>query len=155
MLTDSDQLFVKIAMDNKYITEWHLKKAVKRRDSYLTRGIKKKLGNILLELGFLTKMQYQAIENAQRYREMRDRDKQIGKIIVKSEYASQKQVDEALREQKHRYGETGETTPVGNVMIELGHLSEEHLIAAKKIFKIREQQKKRLKKSKKRRTPSH
>ena len=56
---------------------------------------------------------------------------------------------------KHRYGETGEATPVGNVLIELGHLSEEHLIAAKKIFKIREQQKKRLKKSKKRRTPSH
>jgi len=67
-----EELFTRIALDNKLVTKFQLKKAADEQERRgKEEGKRPPIGDVLRALGFLTERQYQSIENAQRYREQR------------------------------------------------------------------------------------
>jgi len=90
----------------------------------------KKLGNILVEKGFLTVEQANEVLGIQdanlqsptNHPERRLEDVIIGKLIVKHGFANQDQVNEALRTQALREQE-GSYYRLGEVMVEKGFMS--------------------------------
>ena len=86
-----EDLFSRIALDNKLISKWQIKKATEEQTRLeQAEGARPSLGDVLKTLGFLTDRQYQSVENAQRYREQRDVDKRFGRQVLRMALLDQK-----------------------------------------------------------------
>ena len=70
-----EDLYTKIALDNKLVTRFQVRKAAEEVDTLAKDGQKQALGDVMVRLGFLSERQHQSVVNACRYREQRDYDK--------------------------------------------------------------------------------
>jgi hypothetical protein len=119
-----EELFTRIALDNKLLTKFQLKKASDEQEKRAKEeGKRPPIGDILKALGFLTDRQFQSIENAQRYREQRDYDKRVGRQILRMQLLDQAKVEEALEVQKTTYSKTGTVRTLAEVLEEKKLLS--------------------------------
>ena len=84
-LTDraiSDDLYTKIALDNKLVSKFQVRKAAKEQQDREDDGASIEIGPLMVELGFLTDRQHRSVLNACAYREQRDFDKRFGRPLI-------------------------------------------------------------------------
>ena len=120
-----DILFGKIALHNGFITEEQLKKALEAQ-----RSSKKRLGEVLLEMGYISSDEIRVILRSQDMRldapnrrlKTRRRDVLFGAIAVRLGFATQKQINDAVREQA-LLAEKGKKVPLGEILLKKGVLT--------------------------------
>lgn len=137
MAVDRQKLFKKLAIENKYTTEKALKRAKEHQANQRARGIDMSIGEALLDLDLLNRMQYLTIQRAAAYKIQRSYDKVLARILIESDYAPKGEVLDALNEQKDQYTKEGTCRPIGDMLIERAFLAVEQLRAAQKIMKLK------------------
>lgn len=125
----SDDLYAKIALDNKLVTQFQLEKAEKRRGGDSGKAPPISLGEALLALGYLSDRQNQSILNACHYRVQRDQDKRFARQVLRMDLLTQDQLEGALDEQKDTYARTGQVKLLVDVLTDSGILSPEEAAA--------------------------
>lgn len=137
MAIDREKLFKKLAIENRFATEKALRKAKEHQANQRARGVDLSLGEALLELKLLNRTQYLTIQRAGAYKIQRSYDKVLARILIESDYAPKQEVLETLAWQKDQYTREGTCRPIGDVLIERGYLTVEHLKAAEKIKQLK------------------
>lgn len=119
-----EDLYTKIALDNKLVTRFQVRKAAEELDS-LAKGGKKKppLGEVMVRLGFLSERQHQSVVNACRYREQRDLDKRFGRQCLRMELLQQADIERALDAQKDAYQGKGKVEGLAEILVAQGKLT--------------------------------
>jgi uncharacterized protein YjbI with pentapeptide repeats len=130
--SSSDDLYTKIALDNKLITRYHLRQASKEQEDLAAAGQSVPLGAVLVRMGFLTEGQHQSVINACRYREQRDYDKRFARQILRMELLPQSSIEESLEDQKKEYGQSGVVAPLADGLEAAGKLTSEQVEAVHK-----------------------
>ncbi len=133
MGVDREKLFVKVGMENKFISDGHIKKAHEYMANHRARGVEMTIGEALMDLKLLNKQQYLTIQRAIHYKIQRNADKVLARVIIESDYAPKQEVLEAMSDQKDQYNKDSTCRPVGDLLIERGMLTVEQLKAAQKI----------------------
>ncbi|MGE0709197.1 MAG: hypothetical protein AB7N76_19775 [Planctomycetota bacterium] len=121
--SSSEDLYTKIALDNKLVTRFQVRQACKEQEDLGAQGTPLDLGNVMVRLGFLTDRQHQSVLNACRYREQRDYDKRFARQTLRMEVLTQEQIERALEQQKVEYGHSGAVTPLADHLVKHGVLS--------------------------------
>lgn len=134
---DREKLFVKIGLENKYVGEQDLKKAKDFQVQQRARGVEMSIGEALMELKLMNKVQYLAVQRAAHYKVQRASDKILARIIIESDYTPKENVLEAMGWQKDHYLKDGICRGVGDILIERGHISVEQFKAAQKILQLK------------------
>ena len=125
--SSSEDLYTKIALDNKLITRFQVRQACKEQEDLNADGQELDLGNVMVRLGFLTERQHQSVLNACRYREQRDYDKRFARQMLRMDLLSQEEIEVALDKQKGDYSHTGTVTALGDLLEEGGQLSTDEI----------------------------
>src|SRR5258706_3864224 len=99
----AEELYTKIALDNKLVTRFQLRKATEEQESIAKAGPRPVLGDVMVRLGFLSERQHQSVINAVRYREQRDFDKRFGRQCLRTNLIKQDDIEKALEIQKDGY----------------------------------------------------
>lgn len=137
-----EELFTRIALDNKLVTKFQLKQAAGEQEKRAKEeGKRPPIGDVLKALGFLTDRQYQSIENAQRYREQRDYDKRVGRQVLRMQLLDQAKVEEALDVQKTTYSKTGTVRTLVDVLEEKKLLTSAQVEEVKHQIEVRDKKK--------------
>lgn len=137
MGVDRQKLFKKLAIENRFTNDKALRKAKEHQANQRARGVDMSLGEALLELKLLNRTQYLTIQRAAAYKIQRSYDKVLARILIESDYAPKQAVLDSLNWQKDLYTKDGACRPIGDVLIERGHLTVEQLKAAQKIKKLK------------------
>ena len=133
MGVDRERLFVKSAVEQKFVNEGHIRKAHEYQANQRARGIEVTTGEALLDLKLLNKTQYLSVQRTIHYKLQRNGDKVLARVIIESDYAPKQEVLEAMQDQKEQFSKDGSCRPVGDLLIERGALTVEQLKAAQKI----------------------
>ncbi|MFC1705361.1 hypothetical protein ACFL59_00890 [Planctomycetota bacterium] len=137
MAVDREKLFRKLALENSFTSDKAIRKAREHQANQRARGIEMSIGEALMDLKLLNKTQYVTIQRAANYKIQRSYDKVLARIMIESDYAEKANVLEVLAWQKETYSRDGVCRPIGDVLIERGQLTVEHLKAAQKIQKLK------------------
>ena len=137
MPVDREKVFVKMGLENKYVTDAQIKKGQDYQAQQRTKGVEMTLGEALMELKLLNKTQYLTIQRAASYKVQRSLDKVLARVIIESDYAPKAEVLDAMAWQKEHYTKDGVCRPVGDLLIERGFLTVEQLKAAQKITALK------------------
>ncbi|MHC4391901.1 MAG: hypothetical protein ACYS22_11385, partial [Planctomycetota bacterium] len=84
-----------------------------------------------------SKKQYLTIQRAAAYKIQRSYDKILARILIESDYSPKPEVLGALAFQKDMYSKDGYCRPIGDLLIERGHLTVEQFKAGQKIQKLK------------------
>src|SRR5581483_4694479 len=137
-----EELFTRIALDNKLLTKFQLKKALDEQERRAKEdGKRPPIGDVLKALGFLTERQYQSVENAQRYREQRDFDKRFGRQVLRMQLLDQAKVEAALEDQKQIYSKSGNVQTLAEVLVEKKLLTAAQAEEVKRQIELRDKKK--------------
>ncbi len=136
-MIDREKLFVRIGLDNKYLTEAQVKQAVDFQAKQRGKGRDLSVGEALMEQKLLNKVQYLAIQRTANYKVQRSEDKVLARILIESDYAAKPDVLASMQFQKDHYGKDGVCRALGDILIERGQLSVEQLKAANKIRELK------------------
>jgi len=134
---DRERLFVKAAIEHKFLTDAHLKKAHEYQAGQRGRGVEVTIGEALMDLKLLSKTQYLTVQRAINYKLQRNGDKVLARVIIESDYAPKQEVLDAMGNQKDQFNKDGTCRPVGDLLIERGFLTVEQLKAAQKITALK------------------
>jgi len=124
---EEELLFGRMALRAGFITEEQLKEALKKQEE---APVYRRLGDILVELGYMTPGQVALVMRAQG-RQLDKTDKRLrlprrevlfGAIAVMSGMATREQINRALRKQAKLRAE-GKEVPLGKILIEDGVLT--------------------------------
>lgn len=118
-----EDLYTKIALDNKLVTRFQVRKAAEEVDTLAKDGQKQALGEVMVRLGFLSERQHQSVVNACRYREQRDFDKRFGRQCLRMELLQQADIEGALEVQKDAYQDKGKVDPLADILAMQGKLT--------------------------------
>ncbi|MDC3379234.1 hypothetical protein OAX78_03025, partial [Planctomycetota bacterium] len=124
--TQSD-LYTKIALDNKLVTKFQVRKAVEEQGTLEEQGEACDVGEAMVRLGFLSEGQHQSVLNACKYRGQRDFDKRFGRQCMRMDMLQQKTIEAALEVQKQEYGKSGEVRPLSEILLDQGELGAEEV----------------------------
>jgi hypothetical protein len=133
MAVDREKIFVKMGLENKYVTEAQIRKGQEHQAQQRARGVEMTLGEALMDMKVIGKTQYLTIQRAANYKIQRSSDKILARILIESDYAPKAEVLDAMAWQKEHYTKDGVCRPVGDLLIERGFLTVEQLKAAQKI----------------------
>jgi hypothetical protein len=133
MSVDREKLFIKMALENKYINDAQVRKGQEYQAQSHARGVDVTIGEALMEQKLINKTQYVTIQRAASYKIQRAKDKVLARILIESDYAPKDEVLDAMAFQKEHYTKDGICRPVGDLLIERGFLTVEQLKAAQKI----------------------
>ena len=122
-----DILFGRIALRNRFVTREQLSKAVRAQEQ---APVYRRLGDIMLDLGIMTPEQVGLILRAQgkkldkpdRRIRVPKRDALFGAVAVKLGFASQKQINRALRLQA-QLRDKDRNIPLGKILVQTGVLT--------------------------------
>lgn len=137
MAIDREKLFRKLALENRFTTDKAIRKAREYQANQRARGVEMTIGEALMHLKLLNRTQYLTIQRAAAYKVQRSYDKVLSRILIESDYSPKAEVLDALARQKDMYTREGTCRPVGDLLIERGHLSVEQFKAAQKIQKLK------------------
>ncbi len=122
---DSYLLIGKLAVKYKFANVEQIKEALALKAHKQQAGQKMMLGEILVDQGMLTKSQLGFLHSLQNMMAARKSDSKLGVIIVKNDFATQEEVDQALQEQKKVFIDTKTVKFVGDILFESGVFTEE------------------------------
>lgn len=139
-MADRDKLFIRMGLENKYLTDAQVQKGKEYQAQQRARGVEMTLGEALMEQKLLNKTQYLTIQRAANYKIQRAGDKVLARVIIESDYAPKQEVLDAMAWQKEHYAKDGICRPVGDLLIERGFLTVEQLKAAQKIQALKSEE---------------
>jgi len=118
-MSEEQQLFGEIALRSQLITKAQLTQALMRQES--SRGAeRKKIGQILMEMGALTAVDARHILDVQTLLRMENPEHRFGGIAIMNEFATKEQVLECLKLQMQN-----PSKKIGDLMVERGLVTEE------------------------------
>ncbi len=139
-----EDLYTKIALDNKLVTRFQVRKAAEELDDLARDGkAKQPIGDVMVRLGFLSERQHQSVVNACRYREQRDYDKRFGRQCLRMELLQQADIEGALEVQKDGYQTNGRVEGVAEILIAQQKLSKKQVDEVKRGIEERDKAKAR------------
>ena len=123
----NEYLFGRIALTLKVASREEVLECLQIQDD---RGGSSQIGQIMIEMGYITEDQLEEVlatqRNFERKVDMRSREKVedtiFGKLIVNNHYATSEQVEAAVKEQGHREA-MGVIVPLGSILVEKGFLT--------------------------------
>ncbi|MFC1588202.1 hypothetical protein ACFL54_07825 [Planctomycetota bacterium] len=116
---DPSLLFGKIAVKNQMLTEILVDEGLTIQREFEASGVKKTVGEIFLEKGYLSKNEVDAIVAMQSKYLSRCRDVLFGKIAVKNGLVTKEQVVSCLEIQNN----SRKHDRIGEIMVDQGYLS--------------------------------
>lgn len=122
---DSYLLIGKLAVKYKFASVEQIKEALAFKAQKKQAGQKLLLGKILVAQGIITQSQFDFLHSLQKMMEARETDRKLGVIIVKNDFATQEEVDQALQEQKKVFIDTKTVKSMGDILFESGVITEE------------------------------
>lgn len=140
MATQEDsaiQLFETIALDNRLVTKYQLKKAHDELDKRGDAASPETLGDVFVSLEFINERQLESLQNALQYRSSRNEDKRLGRQLVRMRAVKSSIVQGGLQKQKSTYEKTGRTVRLADLLLKNGELEKADLKAARKELKRR------------------
>jgi hypothetical protein len=138
-----EDLYTKIALDNKLVTRFQVRKAAEEVDTLAKDGQKQALGEVMVRLGFLSERQHQSVVNACRYREQRDYDKRFGRQCLRMDLVKQADIEGALEVQKDAYQDKGKVDPLADILAMQGKLTAKQVDEVKRGIDERDRSKAR------------
>ena len=122
---DSYLLIGKLAVKYKFASVEQIKEALALRAHKQQAGQKMMLGKILVDQGIITQLQLGFLLSLQNMMAARESDSKLGVIIVKNDFATQEEVDQALQEQKKVFVDTKTVKSIGEILFESGVITKE------------------------------
>lgn len=122
---DSYLLIGKLAVKYKFASVEQIKKALALKAQKQQTGQKLLLGKILVDQGIITQSQLDFLHSLQKMMEARETDSKLGIIIVKNDFATREEVDQALQEQKKVFIGTQTVKSIGDMLFESGVITKE------------------------------
>jgi len=122
---DSYLLIGKLAVKYKFASVEQIKEALELKARKKQAGQKMLLGKILVGQGIITQTQFDFLLSLQKMMEARETDSKLGIIIVKNDFATQEEVDQALQEQKKVFIDTKTVKSIGDILFESGVITKE------------------------------
>ncbi|MEE8430104.1 MAG: flagellar assembly protein A [Candidatus Desulfatibia sp.] len=122
---DSYLLIGKLAVKYKFASVEQIKEALAFKAQKQQAGQKLLLGKILVAQGIITQSQFDFLHSLQKMMEARETDSKLGMVIVKNDFATQEEVDQALQEQKKVFIDTKAVKSIGDILFESGVITEE------------------------------
>ena len=121
---DSYLVLGRLALKYHFIDLHQLRDALSYQDQERRRGRPLRLGEILVTHGLLSRAQLDFLLSVQDMLELRKLDQHFGVIAVKNGFATQAQIEAALAEQKQLFKTTKVLTPIGDLLLASGVLTE-------------------------------
>ncbi len=126
MPSNSDMLFGKLAVKNKFLTEAQLGEAMLKQGELESVGIAQSLPHLLAERGYLTIDKVEKILKLQKYLEMREDDKRFGAIALRGRFASEEQLHECLTIQYEFFQQGVQPLQrLGELLVQKGYISDQ------------------------------
>jgi hypothetical protein len=126
----AEQLFENIALDNRLITKFQLEKAKKALGDREAND-DANLGDVFVDMGFITDRQLNSIKSAQNYRLTRNTDKRFGRQAVRMKLVKATVVQGLLKGQKEIYEKSGKTSTLAQILVSEGEMSKKDVRAVK------------------------
>jgi hypothetical protein len=139
LVIDRDRLFRKLALENRFVDDDGVRRARDHQKTQQARGVDVSIGEALMDLKLINRTQYLTIQRAGHYKLQRQQDKDLARVVIKSDYSPREAVLDAMQYQKEHYTRDGVCRPVGDLLIERGYLTVEQLKAAQKILALKGQ----------------
>ncbi len=122
-------LFGTVAVRLGYTTAANVEEAIKIQEQLIRLGVKKPLGQVMRDEGWITEEQERAVLEYQRFRRERNQDKKLGELAVENGFCTEAQLKDALATQKEHFRINGKTYPLGKILQDRGILSEQQVRA--------------------------
>ncbi|MBL7180562.1 MAG: DUF342 domain-containing protein [Desulfobacterales bacterium] len=120
---DSYLLIGKLAVKYRFASVEQIKKALWIKERKKQDGQELLLGEILVDQGILSISQLDFLHSVQKMMETRKSDSDFEIIAVKNDFATQEEIDRAVKEQKRVFNETKTVKVIGDILVESGVLT--------------------------------
>ncbi len=122
-------LFGNVAVKLGFATPQRIQDAARIQEQLLALGVKKPLGQVMREQGWLDEGQERAVMEYQSFRRERNQDKKLGEVAVENSFCTEGQLKDALVTQKEYFQVNGKTYPLGKILQDRGIISDQQLKA--------------------------
>jgi hypothetical protein len=122
-------LFGTVAVKLGFVLPSDVQEAARIQEQTLRLGVKKPLGLILREQGWITEDQERQIVEYQQFRRERTQDKKLGEVAVENGFCTEAQLKDALKLQKEYFTVNNKTYPLGKILQDRGILTEQQVRA--------------------------
>jgi len=122
---DSYILIGKLAVKYKFASVEQIKQALIQKERKKQAGQDLFLGEILVAQGIISQSQLDFLHSLQKLINTREIDNQFAIIAVKNDFAAQKEIDQALLEQKRIFKESKTVKSIEDILLESGVLTAE------------------------------
>ena len=120
---EKDQLLAKLAIKHQFADEGQIRAAVAFQRQEKEKGRVLPLGDILVEKGFITQKQLDALRLAKDLIYLREPDRAFCKLAVESGFVTQAKIDDALALQAKLFRGTREFKSASEILVANGSLS--------------------------------
>jgi serine/threonine-protein kinase len=114
----------RLAVAHGFVTEEQLHKAVQVQERLAKAGTRKLLGAVLVDEGFLRRMDLRRLMALQSFHERRGSDKELADRVVAETIVPYRVVQEALKEQKEMFEREGYSLPLDQILFRRGRIDE-------------------------------
>ncbi len=108
----------KLAVKYKFVDEEQIRAALSIQKEERIAGKKTLLGEILVAQGMMSQNQLDFLLSIQKVIETRKMDRKFGIIAVKNEFATQEDIEHALKEQQKNFEKTKTVKMIGDILVE-------------------------------------
>ena len=118
-------LFGRIAVLNRFITTEQLDRVIAIQEELLVRGVKRPIGEIMLDEGLINRRQLRKILSLQSFYDRRNEERKLADLAIKNGFATDAQVKEALARQKDIFLLEGHAPTLDGILRSKGVISEQ------------------------------
>jgi serine/threonine protein kinase len=118
-------LFGRIAVLNRFITGEQLDRCIALQEELLARGVKRPIGEIMLDEGLINRRQLRKILSLQSFYDRRNEERKMADLAIKNGFATQAQVNEALARQKDIFLLEGHAPTLDQILRSKGIINEQ------------------------------
>jgi hypothetical protein len=129
LMAEGQLLFGTVAVKLGFVSEEQARQCAAVQEKLLALGVKKPVGEIMLEQGWITREQLQAVIDYQKFRKERSADKKLGEVAVENGFCTEAQLQDALKTQKEFFNNNQKTYPLGKILIDRGIITDQQLKA--------------------------
>ncbi len=122
---DSFLLIGSLALKHKFASKEQIKEAMKILEQGKEADKGRRFGEIMVSHGMISQAQLDFLLSVQRMMETIQLDQKFGMIAVKNDFANQKDVLQALQEQKRLFKENITITLMGDILVKSGTITEQ------------------------------
>ncbi|MBI3271805.1 MAG: anti-sigma factor antagonist [Planctomycetes bacterium] len=123
MPSQSDLLFGKLVVMNRYATQAQVEECVQLQDRYRADGVDLGLGEILVKKKLMSQDQVISLLRAQRYLEVRSLDIKFGELALRNGMLTQDKLNDCLSEQERHFKAGREFPRIGQLLLDRKYMS--------------------------------